>query len=275
MAAPYQRRDPDRIYSEVVVGGIRTACIGRRQLTRLMVGDCLAARGGRRNPRLVFASNGHAISMVRTDAGFREKFTTGDIIHADGMPVVIASRLMTKTPIPERSTTTDFIHDAAHVAREHGLRFFLLGSTEEVNAQCAEKLRTIYPGLEIVGRRHGYFSRSEEDAVIAEINASGADIVWVGLGVPLEYEFCVRNKARLKAGWVVTAGGCFNYVTGHYGRAPKWMQAMSLEWLYRLCREPKRLWKRYAITNPIALFTILTRTMSYSTGMAVPAAAGR
>jgi len=268
VAPSYQRRDPDRLYREVVVGGIRTACVGRGQLSRLMLGDCLAARGGRRKPRLVFASNGHAISMVRTDPGFREKFATADIVHADGQPVVIASKLMTKTPIPERTTTTDFIHDAAKVAREHGLRFFLFGSTEAVNAQCAEKLREAYPGLEIVGRRHGYFSREQEAEIVEEINASGADVVWVALGVPLEYDFCVRNKTRLKAGWIVTAGGCFNFVTGHYRRAPEWMQAMSLEWLYRLWREPKRLWKRYTITNPIALFTILTRTMSYSTGLA-------
>ena len=258
----WQRRDPDRVYSEVTVGGIRTACLGRAQMSRLMVGDCLAARGGKRRARLVFASNGHAIATARNDARFRNNFANADIVHADGQPVVIASRLMTTTPIPERTATTDFIHDAAGMASEHGLRFFLFGSTEEVNAQCAEKLREIYPGLKIVGRRHGYFGADEEDAIVEEINAADADVVWVALGVPKEYEFCVHHKDRLKAGWIVTAGGCFNFVTGHYRRAPEWMQAASLEWLYRLWREPKRLWKRYAITNPVALFTILTRTAS-------------
>lgn len=259
----YQRRDPDRIYNEVVVGGIRTACIGREQMGRLMVGDCLAARGGRRKARLIFASNGHAISMVRNDHTFRQNFTKADLIHADGQPVVIASRLLTDTPIPERSATTDFIHDASSKARDHKLRFFLFGSTEAVNATCAEKLRESYPGLEIVGRRHGYFSEDEELAIVEEINAANADVVWVALGVPKEYEFCVRNREKIRAGWLVTAGGCFNFVCGDYTRAPRWMQTMSLEWLYRLWREPKRLWKRYAVTNPIALFTLLTRTMSY------------
>ncbi|HSM94738.1 MAG TPA: WecB/TagA/CpsF family glycosyltransferase [Rhizomicrobium sp.] len=265
-AAPrrsYQRRDPDRIYSEVVVGGIRTACIGREQMSRLMVGDCLAARGGRRKARLIFASNGHAVSMVRNDEQFRANFSKADLIHADGQPVVIASRLLTDTPIPERSATTDFIHDAAIKARENNLRFFLFGSTEAVNAACAEKLRESYPGLKIVGRRHGYFSQDQEAQIIEEINAAHADVVWVALGVPKEYEFCVRNREKIHAGWLVTAGGCFNFVCGEYRRAPQWMQAVSLEWLYRLWREPRRLWKRYAITNPIAAFTLLTRTMSY------------
>jgi exopolysaccharide biosynthesis WecB/TagA/CpsF family protein len=259
----YQRRDPDRVYNEIVVGGIRTACLGREQMGRLMVGDCLAARGGQRKARLVFASNGHAVSMVRNDESFRENFSKADIIHADGQPVVIASRLLTDTPIPERTATTDFIHDAAIKACENNLRFFLFGSTEAVNAACAEKLRESYPGLKIVGRRHGYFSQDQEAEIVEEINAADADVVWVALGVPKEYEFCVRNREKIRAGWLVTAGGCFNFVCGDYRRAPEWMQVMSLEWLYRLWREPKRLWKRYAVTNPIAAFTLLTRTMAY------------
>lgn len=266
IAAPrraYRRRDPDRLYNEVVVGGIRTACIGREQMSRLMVGDCLAARGGKRRAKMIFASNGHAISMARNDALFRENFTQADLIHADGQPVVIASRLMTDAPIPERSATTDFIHDAAKKARENGLRFYMFGSTEETNAAAAKRMQEMYPGLNIVGRRHGYFSPDEEEEIVAEINATKPDIVWVALGVPKEYEFCVRNKGKIEAGWVITAGGCFNFVCGEYRRAPRWMQTMSLEWLYRLWREPKRLWKRYAVTNPIAAFTLLTRTMSY------------
>jgi exopolysaccharide biosynthesis WecB/TagA/CpsF family protein len=214
IAAPHGRRDPDRLYNEVVVGGIRTACIGREQLSRLMVGDCLAARGGRRKARLIFASNGHAVSMVRNDEAFRNNFAKADLIHADGQPVVIASKLLTDTPIPERTATTDFIHDAAIKARENNLRFFLFGSTEAVNAACAEKLRKSYPGLKIVGRRHGYFSEDQEAEIIEEINAADADVVWVALGVPKEYEFCVRNREKIHAGWLVTAGGCFNFVCG-------------------------------------------------------------
>ena len=257
-----ERRDPSRIYNEVIIGGIRTACLGREQLSRLMVGDCLAARGGKRRAKLVFASNGHAIATSRISKSFRETFSNADIVHADGQPVVMASKLMTDAPIPERTATTDFIHDAAGLAPIYGLRFFLFGSTEEVNARCADHLRKLYPGLKIVGRHHGYFTPDQEDAIVDEINAADADVVWVALGVPKEYEFCVKHKDRLKAGWVVTAGGCFNFVMGQYRRAPEWMQKMSLEWLHRLWREPKRLWRRYAFTNPVALFTILTRTPS-------------
>jgi N-acetylglucosaminyldiphosphoundecaprenol N-acetyl-beta-D-mannosaminyltransferase len=254
---------PNRRYREVMVGGLKTACLSRDGLMALMVEQCLAKRmTPALAPKLVFAVNGHTLSLAATDEKFRQHNEAADIIHADGQSIIFASKVLTETPIPERSATTDFFHDAAIAAREHGLRFYLLGATEEVNAQCADVMRTLYPGLEIVGRRHGYFGREDEAAICDEINRADADIVWVGMGIPLEQGFCARNKHRLDAGWIVTAGGCFNYVTGHYRRAPEWMQVAGLEWLHRIWREPRRLFWRYAITNPHALFLLLTRTSS-------------
>jgi exopolysaccharide biosynthesis WecB/TagA/CpsF family protein len=250
-------------YGEVMVGGVRTACLSRDGLAQQMLLDCLDARNNpQRQPKLVFASNGHAIALAARDEVFRFTFDQADIIHADGQAAVFASRLLTATPIPERSATTDFIHDACKMAAQHGLRFFLLGATEEANAEAARVLRETYPGLQIVGRRHGYFSEFEEDEICDEINLTQPDVVWVGLSVPFEYEFAVRNKTRLRAGWLVTCGGCYNFVTGAYKRAPRWMQAAGLEWLFRLVREPKRLFWRYAVTNPLAIFLLLTRTNS-------------
>ena len=257
-----ERRSGDRLFARVVVGGVPTACVSRHQLGRLMVGDCLAARGGRRRAKLVFATNGHAVALAGTNQGFRRTFEAADLVHADGAPVVFASKMLTDAPIPERSATTDFLHDAARMAEVHGLKFYLLGATEEINAACADMLAKTYPGLAIAGRRHGYFDPEDEPAICEEINRSGADVVWVGLGVPLEYEFCERNKARLRCGWIVTCGGCFNFAAGAYRRAPDWMQRAGLEWLYRLRREPKRLFWRYALTNPLAAFLLLTRTFS-------------
>ena len=248
-------------YGEVLVGGIRTACLSREALARTMLTDCLMARNGQdQTPKLVFAVNGHAIAMAARDANFAKTFAEADLIHADGQAAVFASRLLTHTPIPERSATTDFIYDAAKLGAEHGLRFFLLGATEETNAKAAEILRATYPGLMIVGRRHGYFGLDEEEDICGEINLTRPDVVWVGLSVPLEYEFAVRNKGRLNAGWLITCGGCYNFITGAYTRAPRWMQAAGLEWLHRLIREPKRLFWRYAVTNPLAIFLLLTRT---------------
>jgi exopolysaccharide biosynthesis WecB/TagA/CpsF family protein len=248
-------------YSEVMVGGLRTVCLSRAQLAAQMVHDCLAARETAATPKLVFAANGHGIALAGRDANFGALFEAADLVHADGQAVVFASHF-TRSPIPERSATTDFIHDAAKTAVEQGLRFYLLGATEETNARAAEILAQTYPGLQIVGRRHGYFSPDEEEDICDEINLCTPDVIWVGLGVPREYEFAVRNRSFLQAGWLVTCGGCFNFVTGAYKRAPIWMQKAGLEWAHRLWREPKRLLWRYALTNPLAIFLLLTRTSS-------------
>jgi hypothetical protein len=139
-------------FDEVMVGGLATACLTRAELARVMLHDCMDARGTGAAPKLVFASNGHAIALAAQDPDFRAHFEQADIIHADGQAAVFASR-MTSSPIPERSATTDFIHDAARLGAEHGLRFFLLGATEEANAEAARILEETYPGLKIVGRR--------------------------------------------------------------------------------------------------------------------------
>ena len=255
-----------KTYSETIAGGLRVASVTRDQLATLMVRECLDARKNScGTPKLIFAANGQTISLAARDAEFRRFHELADHVHADGQAVVFATRFFARPGIPERSSTTDFFHDAARAARLHGLRFFLFGATEEVNAACAEAMLAKHPGLVIAGRRHGYFGADEEASICEEINASRADVVWIGLGVPLEQSFAVRNRHRLRAGWLVLAGGCFNYVTGHYARAPQWMQRAGFEWLHRLWREPRRLFWRYATTNPHALWLLLTRTSELAT----------
>jgi N-acetylglucosaminyldiphosphoundecaprenol N-acetyl-beta-D-mannosaminyltransferase len=246
----------------VTVGGFATARLSRDELTALMVKDCLAARTRSQRSKAIFDLNGHGLALAEWNRDYRADLRAADLIHADGQPCVIASRLLTSTPIPERTVTTDVFQDAAAAAAAASLSFFLLGATEDNNASCAEEMERRYPGLKIVGRRNGYFAREEEAAICDEINHSGADIVWVGLGKPKEQAFCIRNRDRLQAGWLVTCGGCFNYVSGLYGRAPLWMQQYGLEWLFRLVEDPRRFGWRYLSTNLVALYILLTRTRS-------------
>lgn len=247
--------------SHVAVGGIRVATASRAELTAAMVADCRTARQqpDRAIPRLVFDSNGHAISLAASDPLFREALNRADVIHADGGFVVLASKYLAHAPVAERSATTDLIHDFAGAAASAGLSFFLLGGTEDVNAACAERLRELYPGLRIAGRRDGFFSGEQVAAVIEDINRADADILWIGLGKPYEQIFSARHGNQLRTAWIVTCGGCFNYVTGHYRRAPDWMQRLNLEWLHRAFTEPRKLLWRYLTTSPHAILLGLTR----------------
>lgn len=245
----------------VVIGGARVAVASRQDLVEAMISDCREARAGRTSrARIVFDANGHGLALRETDPAYRDAMDRGDIIHADGGFLVAASRLLTDAAIPERSATTDMIHDAARRAEAEGLSFYLLGGPEQVNARCAEVLRARYPRLRIAGRHHGFFEDADEAQIVEAINASGADIVWVGLGKPKEQLFCTRHATDLKTGWLVTCGGCFNYITGDYSRAPLWMQRSGLEWVHRMVTRPRSLFVRYAVTTPHALWLTATKT---------------
>lgn len=199
--------------------------------------------------------------MCARDEAYADLIRRADIVDADGQPLVIFSRLWPGASLPERVVTTDFFHDAARVAEDAGISFYFLGGTEEVLTKTVENVRRLYPRLEIVGVHTGYFDCPERDAVIAKIAKAKPDVLWVGMGSPRQQRFCLYARDRLTGlTWIKSCGGLFDYLSGKNSRAPMWMQTAGLEWLYRLYLEPKRLFLRYALTSPHALYLMFTRT---------------
>jgi N-acetylglucosaminyldiphosphoundecaprenol N-acetyl-beta-D-mannosaminyltransferase len=183
------------------------------------------------------------------------------------MPLVFASRLLSSAPLPERVATTDLVYEVAEIAEGRGASFYFLGATSEIVERAVKYMLSLYPRLRIVGYRDGYFGGDQEAATVDEINRKGPDILWLGLGVPLEQGFAIRNRARMKrVGLIKTAGGMFDFLSGVRSRAPDWMQAAGLEWAYRVFLEPKRLAGRYMFTNPHAMLLLMTRTKQGSLG---------
>jgi len=248
-------------YPEVRIGGFMTIAATRQQLADLMVEHCLAARAQSHAPlapKLVFSSNGQGIAYAGENAEFARAMAQADVIHADGMSVVNASRVLTRTPLPERVATTDFFHDAATAALKAGLRFYVLGGKESQNREATEAMQRLYPGLQIAGRRNGYFNPDEDADVCKGIVDSGADVLWVGLGKPKQELWSVANRERLRGvGWLKTCGGLYSFLAGDSPRAPGWMQAAGLEWLYRASLEPRRLGPRYLLTNPQSIYRMV------------------
>jgi exopolysaccharide biosynthesis WecB/TagA/CpsF family protein len=242
------------------VGGLPIAAIDRRRSAELMVEIALARRAAATAPAVITSANGQVISMCAADPAARELFLAADLIHADGMPLVFASRWKSRRPLPERVATTDLFHDVAAVAQARDASFYLLGGSRDVIATAVRKVREQYPRLRIAGFRHGYSRREgDEDAVIAGIEAARPEILWIGMGAPLELAFALRNRERLRhVGLIKTSGGLFDFLAQKNSRAPDWMQAAGLEWLYRLALEPRRLFLRYLTTNPHALYVLLT-----------------
>lgn len=240
------------------LGGLAIVTASRAQLVDALTADqgLAASAGGRRRPRLVFDANGHALSLRARDPAYRAALDRADVVHADGGFLVTLSRWLGGAPIAERSATTDMIHDVAAAAARHGVSFYLLGGTEAANAECAMRLGARYPGLRIAGRRHGYFRDAELDGVIDDLCAATPDVIWVGLGKPREQAVALAIAERVAATWIVTCGGCFDFVAGGNARAPMWMQMANLEWLHRLSSDPRRLFWRYAVTSPHALWLV-------------------
>lgn len=240
------------------VGGVPAALVSENDLLALLVEDCAAFRAGSLKRAItVMDTNGQALSMYATDAAYAQSLEAADLVHADGQFIIWGSKLGSGGVIPERTATTDMFISVAETAVKHDLSFFLLGGSEEVNAACAKELEKQFPGLRISGRRNGYYSDEEEADVIDEINASNADIVWVGLGKPKEQIFSERNKFNLNCAWIITCGGCFHFFVGDYARAPAWMQKIGLEWLHRMATGPRYLIWRYLVTIPHAIGLVL------------------
>lgn len=245
----------------VVVGGLPTAVISKEKLASVMVADCMSARKDPSFiPKLVFSSNGQGVSLAGESKTFMETMLQADVIHADGHSVYAASRL-TSYPLPERVATTDFFHDAARAAVQHGLSFYILGGSEDQNARAVNRIRELYPNLKIVGRRNGYFLKENADEVINKIIRAKPDVLWVGLGKPYQEYWSKQNQNRLAGiGWIKTCGGLYAFLSGDAPRAPAWMQMAGLEWLFRTIRDPRRLLVRYLTTNIHASYRLLRHT---------------
>lgn len=255
------RAGGSRAPETVVVGGLPIVVTDRAEAARTMVDTALARRGRGLPPLYVTSANGQVLSLCALDPAARALFLAADAIHADGTPLVFASRWRCRAALPERVATTDLFHDVAREAVRRGAGLYLLGATEPVLEEAVARVRALYPDLRLVGWRHGYVAPEEEAAVVAAVRAAAPDILFVSMGAPREQAFVVRNRERLAGiGVVKTSGGLFDFLAGARSRAPAWMQAAGLEWLYRMLLEPRRLFRRYALSNPHAVYLLLTRS---------------
>lgn len=244
----------------VTIGGLPISVVSRAGQAELMI---RAARERQPDGRPLYltSANGEVIARAQADPAIAALLAEADQIVADGQPMVIASRFLCRMPLPERVATTDLFHDVARLAEASGTTFYLFGANESEIAKAAAAVRGAYPRLNIVGHSHGYLKGAALEAKLAEINAIGPDILWLGLGVPNEQHFVHQHAHKLSGvGVIKTSGGLFNFLSGTNARAPGWMQRVGVEWLWRLALEPRRLFWRYLATNPRALFLVLTRS---------------
>ena len=180
----------------------------------------------------------------------RDVLKKADVGICDGVGVSIASRLLNGRGI-NRVTGCDLFFRLLERSAEKGWRVFLLGASEESNARACATLQQKYPGLQIVGRQSGFFKDS--DRVVEQINASGADLLFVAMGSPTQEYWIARNCAKINAPFCMGVGGSFDVAAGTITRAPAIFQKMGAEWLYQLITEPRKRFKRQTIYVPFML----------------------
>lgn len=187
------------------------------------------------------------LMMMRADARLQSFTDRAALVVADGQPLVWCAPWF-GAPLPERVTGVDLVDAICERAAQEGKKIFLLGATDDVVARVSARLRTRNPTLHL-DYANGYFSKDEAPARADRVRTSGADILFVAMGVPRQEQFIDEQWDRLGVNIAIGVGGSFDVLAGLRARAPGWIQRTGMEWLFRLIQEPRRLFMRYFVTN--------------------------
>ncbi len=194
------------------------------------------------------AINAAKLVAMQHDPGLRRIIDACELVSADGQSVVWASRLL-GDPLPERVAGIDLMQDLFALAERRGFRVFVLGAKAKVLEQAERRIMAKHPRLKLVGMRDGYFTEAEDAEVAEQVRSARPDILFVAISSPRKEYWLGRYGRTIDVPFVMGVGGAIDVVAGITQRAPKPLQRLGLEWAYRLAQEPRRLWRRYAVTN--------------------------
>jgi N-acetylglucosaminyldiphosphoundecaprenol N-acetyl-beta-D-mannosaminyltransferase len=206
--------------------------------------------------RSVVFVNVHSVLLGRRDPAFMRRVNEADLVLPDGSGLAIAGRL-NGDPVKENLNGTDFTPRVLRVAAEKKWSVFLLGARREVVEQCRRNIDHWYAGVRVAGLHPGFFTREEEEGIVAEINATRPDLLLVAMGSPLQEEWIARHQDRLHARVCMAVGGFFDFLSGIRPRAPLWLRKLGLEFVYRFVHDPRGKWERLFVEIPWFLVLVL------------------
>ncbi len=205
----------------------------------------------------------HTIMECQQSATLRQVVNQAGLATPDGMPLVWLSQKQSGLPV-SRVYGPDLMLDLCALSIERGYRHYFYGGQVGLPHELGQKLQQRYPGLQVAGSYAPPFralTPAEDDQIIQQINQTQPDIIWVGLGTPKQDLWMADHRAQLTAPVLIGVGAAFNIHSGHLRQAPRWMQNYGLEWLFRLSQEPRRLWYRYLIYNPLFIMLIMAQML--------------
>lgn len=198
---------------------------------------------------MVFYANAHSLNLASSDPNFQRLLNQADLVYADGIGVAWAGRWLHHCRL-EKLTGADWIDHLCRQAASQGWTIYILAGQPGVAARAAEQLEAAYAGFQVVGVADGYFSDKNQHHVFTEINELHPTILFVGLGSPQQELWLSTYRAGIDAPVCWAVGALFDYIAGIEKRAPVWMNAIGMEWFWRLIQNPAGKWKRYLIGNP-------------------------
>ncbi|MFW6237660.1 MAG: WecB/TagA/CpsF family glycosyltransferase [Bacillota bacterium] len=207
---------------------------------------------GDEGKRMVVTPNSEMIVMAREDSRLADILNSADLSVPDGAGVILASRILRKG-LRERVAGFDLMRRLFSRARGEDYSIYFLGGRPGIVDKARENVTEEYPGINISGTHHGYLDRQLQYRVIEEINELSPDLLFVGMGVPLQEKFLDSHLHELEVKVAMTVGGSFDVLAGEAGRAPLWMQKAYLEWFYRLLQEPGRFGRMLALPRFVLL----------------------
>ena len=223
--------------------------------------DTIAGWIRRRERHYVCVTGVHGVMESQRDPELADVHNASGLTVPDGMPMVWCCH-RAGAPWVTRVYGPDLMRDVCAAGADAGWRMFLYGATPETVQRLTDSLTTRWPGLQVVGSICPPFRALTDDEraeIVAEINRARPDIVWVGLSTPKQERWMRENRAHLDAPVLIGVGAAFDFLSGAKRQAPLWMQRHGLEWVYRMCSEPRRLWKRYLTNNPAFVARIMRR----------------
>lgn len=201
-----------------------------------------------RVPSQQVSINAAKIVALCRDERLRDIVINCDLINADGQSIVWASRLL-GCPLPGRVAGIDLMYELLGLAQTRGYRVYVLGARQGVMARALTQFAADYPGINLCGSHHGHFADSESAPVVDDISRANPDILLVAMSSPRKEYWLSEHGRSLRVPLVLGVGGSIDIAAGVTRRAPRWMQRAGLEWFYRFAQEPRRLAKRYWVTN--------------------------
>ncbi len=225
-----------------------------------LIQQVLATNPAHRAVTVMYA-NVHVLNTSRKVHDLRPILNSADIVYCDGSGVRLGARLLGHR-IPPRMTGADWIGQLCAACADRKAGLYLLGSRPGVAEQAAEVLQTRCRGLNVVGSHHGYLQDpAVSAAAITAINAARPHILFVGMGTPIQERWIFEHRHELEVPVVWAVGALFDFVAGVQRRAPRWMLNHGLEWLHRFWVDPKRMWRRYIVGNPLFIWRVMMQRL--------------